>query len=196
MLCHLNVLITTQITQFFRMHDNTLVSHLPVLGWDITRAICFQNFNVDWYQYQNKKYHETCGFSWSQVRRQRLCCRVLCSLLRLALLRFSNLWANLDLESRQQLTHTHIHIHNAPICWGRGDLCLLCWQPCRSAAVEGEKVYGDVSGNCLGSSWGTFLITIIGTEPWANVLLVDSALFSVPSSRVWYVTVFKWINTN
>jgi len=32
MLCDLNVLITTQITQFFRMHDNTLVFPL-VLSW-------------------------------------------------------------------------------------------------------------------------------------------------------------------
>ena len=151
------------------MHDNTFVFPLALSWLRCYPGNLFSQLCTDFGISNKTKKNAIYGFSWSQVRRQRVCCRVLCSLLRLALLRFSNLWANLDLESRQQLTHTHththIHVHNAPICWGRGDLCLLCWQPCRSTAVEGEKVYGDVSGNCLGSSWETFLVTVIGTEP-------------------------------
>ena len=106
----MNVLIT-QITQFFHMHDNALVFPLA-LSW----LRCYPG-DFFFFFFQN--------FVWIlvSVTRQKMpwntwiflitsstpATVLRSSLFRLALLRFNNLWANLDLESRQQLTHTHTY---------------------------------------------------------------------------------------
>jgi len=98
------------------MHDNTLVFPLALSWLRYYPGDLFSEFYVD-YGISNKTKNVTKYMDFLDRKFNASdCAAVLCSLLRLGLLRFSNLWANLDLESRQQLTHTHIHIHNAPIC--------------------------------------------------------------------------------